>query len=237
MADCATESNSAIAPTFKFVGFLLGLAAASCYVFVTVTPCWYVIYAEASISPYENCYGLWKFCSSTGLCGKWLSGSLLGSHGAQRTVCRGLMITACLLSGFALILNVMGLKCILLFRLTQRTKEKLTRRAAVVWIVAGTFVLISSTWYGLEVMYSVWEDGKASELSDGIFVGWGGSAFSYAAAALLWIGATLSRKERKEAEKRRDSILSTVAAAYAASRSGSGTSTTCCCHLGPRLAA
>ncbi|XP_076811593.1 claudin-1-like [Clavelina lepadiformis] len=213
-------SSTLAAPMLKLVGFFFGLAASSCHVFVTVTPCWYLIYAEASISPYENCYGLWKFCSSTGLCGKWLSGSLLGPHGAQRTVCRGLMITACLLSGFAMSMNIFGMKCILLFQICDKTKEKLTRRGAFIWVVAGTCVLIASTWYGLDVIHSAWEDQRAIELADGIFVGWGASGFSYAAAICMWLGAAISRRDRKVATKRRESVFATVAA-YAASRRGS----------------
>jgi len=40
----------ATAPVCSVVGFFLGLAATSGYFFVTITPCWYVSYAEATVS-------------------------------------------------------------------------------------------------------------------------------------------------------------------------------------------
>jgi len=43
-------------------------------------------------------------------------------------------------------------------------------------------------------MHSVWKEGKAVELSDGIFTGWGSVAFAYAAAMFLWIAASVWRR-------------------------------------------
>lgn len=50
------------------------------------------------------------------------------------------MIAACLLSFVGLLLNVLGMKCILLFSLSLKTKEKLTRWSALVWSVSGKMV-------------------------------------------------------------------------------------------------
>lgn len=59
----------------------------------------------------------------------------------QRNACRGLMIVSCLLSGVALILNCMGMECVLLMKLSRETKEKLVRKSAVTWITAGEYIM------------------------------------------------------------------------------------------------
>jgi len=56
---------------------------------------------------------------------------------AQRVVCRSLMIIACVLCAPGLLLNIFGMKCVLLFHLSQKTKETFTRWSAATWILSG----------------------------------------------------------------------------------------------------
>ncbi|XP_039263613.2 claudin-15-like [Styela clava] len=177
------------------LAFLTGLSSLICFIYVTLTPCWYVLYAEASISPYENCYGLWTFCSSTGLCGKWLSGSLLGPHGAQRNVCRGLMIGSCLLSGASLFLHCLAMKCVLLMNLDVEKKAKFARISATLWLLSGTCCLAAVTWYAIDVLNAVWKNEMQSEFSVGIFTGWGASVMAYITTALLFAGSSMEKRD------------------------------------------
>ncbi|XP_054857758.1 claudin-16-like [Eublepharis macularius] len=129
-----------------FISTLLLVAA-------TWTDCW-MVNADDSVEVSHRCRGLWRECISNlkdGIRTCDLYDSILAEHPLKIVVTRALMITADILSGFALALLVLGLDCVKFLPDELSIKQKMRYSSGLVLGFGSVLGLAGSIWYAIDV--------------------------------------------------------------------------------------
>ncbi|XP_053137333.1 claudin-16-like [Hemicordylus capensis] len=142
-----------MAVALQLMSFWVALASTLFLVAATWTDCW-MVNADDSLEVSHKCRGLWRECVTNmqdGIrtCDQY--DSILAEHPLKIVATRALLITAALLSGFALVLLVLGLDCIKFLKEEPGIKPKMRYSAGVVLGVASVLGLVGSVWYAVDV--------------------------------------------------------------------------------------
>nr|AAT64090.1 claudin 25 [Takifugu rubripes] len=140
-----------------------------------------------SLRQFEN---LWHSCAenSAGIaeCRDFESLLALPSH---VQACRALMIISLLFGLAAMIVALLGLKCIKIGSTTEESKAKIAEQPLTrLLTLAGLCCIIAVSWYAYRVVqdfYDPFSGGMKFELGTGLFLGWGGAALSVLGGGLL----------------------------------------------------
>lgn len=166
------------------IGFLLtGAALANDY--------WKISTVSGSViisqRQFEN---LWHACAenSAGIAECRDFESMLGLP-AHVQACRALMIISLLLGLGAMIVSLLGLKCIKIGSNTEQSKAKLAVTGGILSALGGLSCLIAASWYAYRVVeefHDPFYGGIRFELGAGLYMGWGGACLSILGGALLF---------------------------------------------------
>ncbi|XP_029381294.1 claudin 15-like a [Echeneis naucrates] len=102
--------------------------------------------------------------------------------------CRALMIVALLLGLGAIIVSLLGLKCIKIGSATEESKGKIAFTGGIVSVLGGLCTLTACSWYAsrvVEEFYDPFSGGVKFELGTGLFLGWGGASLAVLGGGLL----------------------------------------------------
>uniref|UniRef100_A0A674P6T5 Claudin n=1 Tax=Takifugu rubripes TaxID=31033 RepID=A0A674P6T5_TAKRU len=139
-----------------------------------------------SLRQFEN---LWHSCAenSAGIaeCRDFESLLALPSH---VQACRALMIISLLFGLAAMIVALLGLKCIKIGSTTEESKAKIAGTGGILSVLGGLCCIIAVSWYAYRVVqdfYDPFSGGMKFELGTGLFLGWGGAALSVLGGGLL----------------------------------------------------
>uniref|UniRef100_H3CAT5 Claudin n=2 Tax=Tetraodon nigroviridis TaxID=99883 RepID=H3CAT5_TETNG len=139
-----------------------------------------------AVRQFEN---LWHSCAenSAGIaeCRDFESLLALPSH---VQACRALMIVALLLQLAAIIVALLGLKCIRIGSATDQSKAKIAVTGGILSVLGGLCCLVAVSWYASRVVqdfYDPFTGGIKFELGAGLFLGWASAALSVLGGGLL----------------------------------------------------
>ncbi|XP_033991895.1 claudin 15-like a [Trematomus bernacchii] len=107
---------------------------------------------------------------------------------AHIQACRALMIISLMLGLGAMVVALLGLKCIKIGSATEQTKAKMAVIGGILSILGGLCCMIAASWYASRVVedfHDPFTGGVKFELSTGLYMGWGGSSLSILGGALL----------------------------------------------------
>ncbi|KAA8578306.1 claudin 15-like a [Etheostoma spectabile] len=107
---------------------------------------------------------------------------------AHIQACRALMIISLLLGLGAMVLSILGLKCIKIGSATDQTKAKVCFTGGLLSMLAGLCCMIACSWYAYRVVqdfHNPFFGGIKFELSTGLYMGWAGSSLAILGGALL----------------------------------------------------
>uniref|UniRef100_A0A3Q4B8W0 Claudin n=1 Tax=Mola mola TaxID=94237 RepID=A0A3Q4B8W0_MOLML len=102
--------------------------------------------------------------------------------------CRALMIISLLLGLAAMIIALLGLKCIKIGSATDESKAKIAGTGGILSILGGLCCMIAVSWYAYRVVqdfYDPFFGGIKFELGTGLYLGWGGASLSILGGAFL----------------------------------------------------
>lgn len=153
------------------------------------------------IVSYREFENLWHSCAenSGGIAECRDFTSLLALPGHVQA-CRALMIIALLLGLGAMIVAMLGLKCIKIGSSTDESKGKLAGTGGILAILGGLSCMIAVSWYAYRVVqdfYDPFNGGVKFELGTGLYLGWGGSSLSILGGALLCCGCRRASAAKK----------------------------------------
>ncbi|XP_075878333.1 claudin 15-like a [Nelusetta ayraudi] len=144
------------------------------------------------IIAFRETENLWHSCAmnSAGIaeCRDFTSLLALPSH---VQACRALMIIALLLGLGAIMVSMLGLKCIHIGTSSDQTKGKLAGTGGIMAMVGGLCCMIAVSWYAYRVVqdfYDPFNGGMRFELGTGLYLGWGGAFLSILGGGLLTCG-------------------------------------------------
>ncbi|CAL9689408.1 unnamed protein product [Knipowitschia caucasica] len=135
---------------------------------------------------FEN---LWHACAenSAGIAECRDFESLLGLP-AHIQACRALMIIALLMGLGAMIVSLLGVKCIKIGSATDQSKAKLAVTGGILSVLGGLCPLIAASWYAYRVVQDFHDPffgGVRFELGTGLYMAWVGAALAVLGGALL----------------------------------------------------
>uniref|UniRef100_A0A8D2J8D5 Claudin n=1 Tax=Varanus komodoensis TaxID=61221 RepID=A0A8D2J8D5_VARKO len=148
---------STMATVSQLASFGLAFLSTLFLVVATWTDCW-MVNADDSLEVSHKCRGLWRECVTNmqdGIktCDQF--DSILAEHPLKIVVTRALLITADILSGFALVLLVSGLDCVKLLKDELQLKTKIPGMAGPPMtpplVPPGILGLVGSVWYAADV--------------------------------------------------------------------------------------
>ncbi|XP_038131663.1 claudin-1 [Cyprinodon tularosa] len=122
--------------------------------------------------------GLWKTCAwqSTGQIQCKVYDSLLQLPGIVQGT-RGLMLVSILLSFISMLVAVVGMRCTTCMEGQPQQKDKVALAGGILFILAGLFALVGTSWYGHRVaqdFYSPFTPTNSRyEFGTALYVGWG----------------------------------------------------------------
>ncbi|XP_066493826.1 claudin-16-like [Tiliqua scincoides] len=142
-----------MAVILQLLSFCVALVSTFFLVVATWTDCW-MVNADDSLEVSHKCRGLWRECVTNiqdGIktCDQY--DSILAEHPLKIVVTRALLITADLLSGFALGWLLLGLECIKFLKDKPQTKLKMCYLSGLVLGVGSVLGLVGSVWYAVDV--------------------------------------------------------------------------------------
>ncbi|XP_048375042.1 claudin-16 [Sphaerodactylus townsendi] len=135
------------------MSFCVALVSTLFLISATWTDCW-MVNVDDTIEVSQKCRGLWRECVSNlkdGIKTCDLHDSILAEHPLKIVVTRALLITADILSGFALALLVLGLDCIKFLKDEPQVKLKMCYSSGLVLGVGSVLGLVGSVWYAIDV--------------------------------------------------------------------------------------
>ncbi|XP_072293806.1 claudin-19-like [Eucyclogobius newberryi] len=98
------------------------------------------------------------------------------------------MIIALLLGLGAMVVALLGLKCIKIGSSTEQSKAKLAATGGILSMLGGLCTLTAASWYAHRVIqefYDPFLGGIRFELGSGLYLCWGGAALALLGGALL----------------------------------------------------
>lgn len=107
---------------------------------------------------------------------------------AHVQACRALMIISLLLGLAAMIVSLLGLKCIKIGSATDQSKAKIAGTGGILSMLAGLSCIIAVSWYAYRVVqdfYDPFYGGMKFELGTGLYLGWGGASLAILGGAFL----------------------------------------------------
>nr|URX57492.1 claudin 15c [Lateolabrax maculatus] len=135
---------------------------------------------------FEN---LWHACAenSAGIaeCRDFESMLALPAH---VQACRALMIITLLLGLGAMIVSLLGMKCIKIGSATEQSKAKIAITGGVLSILSGLCCMIAVSWYAYRVVQDFnnpFFGGVRFELGTGLYMGWGGASLAVLGGGFL----------------------------------------------------
>uniref|UniRef100_A0ABM5ENZ8 Claudin n=1 Tax=Pogona vitticeps TaxID=103695 RepID=A0ABM5ENZ8_9SAUR len=157
-----------MAGVLQLASFCVALLSTLLLIAATWTDCW-MVNADDSLEVSHRCRGLWRECvtnmqDGVKTCDQY--DSILGEHPLKIVATRALLITADILSGFALILMVLGLDCVKVLKDEPQVKLKMRSFSGLVLGVGSVLGLVGSIWYAIDVYME-----RATLLLHGIFLG------------------------------------------------------------------
>ncbi|XP_044301259.1 claudin-16-like [Varanus komodoensis] len=152
-SDSSNLKFSTMATVSQLASFGLAFLSTLFLVVATWTDCW-MVNADDSLEVSHKCRGLWRECVTNmqdGIktCDQF--DSILAEHPLKIVVTRALLITADILSGFALVLLVSGLDCVKLLKDELQLKTKMRGSSGFVLGVGSILGLVGSVWYAADV--------------------------------------------------------------------------------------
>ncbi|XP_024908324.1 claudin 15-like a isoform X2 [Cynoglossus semilaevis] len=117
--------------------------------------------------------------------------------------CRALMIMALLLGLGAMVVSLLGVKCIRIGSTTDQTKARMAVTGGVLNILSGLLCLTACSWYAYRVVQDFnnpFYVGLKFELGTGLFLGWGGASLSILGGALLCTACSAASGQKKKSE-------------------------------------
>ncbi|KAL0966749.1 hypothetical protein UPYG_G00299680 [Umbra pygmaea] len=171
--------------TLAFFGFI-GLIVA------TVMAEWKISsYAGDNIITSQAVYeGLWMSCvsQSTGQIQCKVYDSMLQLQG-MIVGTRGLMVGAIFLCGIAVLVSMVGLKCMVCLAEQPETKGKVAMAGGIVFIIAGLCALVGTSWYGNQIAMNFYNPltptNSRYEFGKALYVGWAAASLTIIGGALL----------------------------------------------------
>ncbi|KAM3604402.1 uncharacterized protein V6R79_010589 [Siganus canaliculatus] len=171
-------------------GFILSLLAWLLTAVSLINDYWKISSTSGSVivsmREFEN---LWHSCAenSAGIaeCRDFQSMLALPTHvqGA-----RALMIVSLLLGLGAMIVALLGVKCIKIGSATDESKAKLAGIGGILSILGGLCSMTAVSWYAYRVVqefYDAFYGGVKFELGTGLYIGWGGASLNILGGILL----------------------------------------------------
>ncbi|XP_053257904.1 claudin-16-like [Podarcis raffonei] len=142
-----------MAVALQLMSFCVALISTLFLVAATWTDCW-MVNADDSLEVSHKCRGLWRECVTNmqdGIrtCDQY--DSILAEHPLKIVVTRALLITADILSGFALVLLALGLDCIKFLKDEPHVKLKMRYSSGLVLGVGSVLGLVGSVWYAVDI--------------------------------------------------------------------------------------
>nr|XP_056721514.1 claudin-16-like [Euleptes europaea] len=142
-----------MASLFQLTSFCVAFVSTLFLVAATWTDCW-MVNVDDSLEVSHKCRGLWRECVSNlkdGIRTCDLYDSILAEHPLKIVVTRALLITADILSGFALALLALGLDCIKFLKDEPEIKLKMRYASGLVLGFGSVLGLVGSVWYAIDV--------------------------------------------------------------------------------------
>ncbi|XP_064186854.1 claudin-1-like [Anguilla rostrata] len=141
-------------------------------------------YAGDNIVTAQATYeGLWMSCvsQSTGHMQCKAFDSLL-QQPMELQITRALMISSILLSGTAVLVAMVGLKCTTCLSEDQQQKARVSLVGGILFLIAGFCALVASSWYGQRITARFYQQYITSdvrfEFGKALFIAWGAAALS-----------------------------------------------------------
>ncbi|NWH75195.1 CLD1 protein, partial [Piaya cayana] len=174
----------------QLLGFVLAFVGWIGIITSTILPQWKMLaYGQGGIVTYQSIYeGLWMSCAmySTGQIQCKIFDSLLGLSSDMHAT-RALMMCGIFLGFVAILISMIGMKCMKCMEDDQVKKMRMAIFGGVVFIVSGLATLVASAMYGNKVIREFYDpytpvNGRY-EFGPAVFVAW-------AAAALVMLGGS-----------------------------------------------
>nr|XP_060615068.1 claudin-16-like [Anolis sagrei ordinatus] len=152
----------------QLASFCVAFISTLFLVAATWTDCW-MVNADDSLEVSHKCRGLWRECVTNmqdGIrtCDQY--DSILAEHPLKIVVTRALLITADILSVFALVLLVSGLDCVKFLKDEPQVKLKMCYSSGFMLGVGSILGLVGSIWYAVDVYME-----RATLLLHSVFLG------------------------------------------------------------------
>ncbi|XP_076828078.1 claudin-1 [Brachyhypopomus gauderio] len=171
--------------TLAFFGFI-GLIIST-----TLTEWKMSSYAGDNIITAQAVYeGLWQSCvyQSTGQLQCKIYDSLLQLP-MEIQAARGFMVAGILLSGVAILVAMVGMKCTKCLSEDKQTKNKVALTGGVIFIIAGICGFVATIWYGDNIRRQFFNPFTPTnaryEFGKALYIGWGSSALAIIGGSLL----------------------------------------------------
>ncbi|KAM9323373.1 claudin-1 isoform 1-T2 [Pholidichthys leucotaenia] len=182
--------------TLAFIGFIGSIAA-------TVMVEWKASsYAGDNIITALALYeGLWMSCASqsTGQIQCEEFDSLLQLP-AMVQGARGLMLSSILLCFISILVASVGMRCTICMRDQLEQKDKVALSGGVIFIIAGLFALVGTSWYANRIAQAFYDPFTPTnaryEFGSALFVGWGAACLIIIGGAFLCCNCSNKGLER-----------------------------------------
>ncbi|XP_060929849.1 claudin-1-like [Limanda limanda] len=179
-----------MAVALQVVALVLGVVSWCLTSSCTSSQVWKVRSQAESISSNQwTMEGLWMSCAATSLgsvqCNRFKTQLGLPVH---LQTCRGLMILSLLVGLAAIIVSVLGLKCIKIGRTPEQVKDQIALSGGVMFILSGVFTLTAVSWYAARVVQEFYDPlyrGVRFELGTGLYLGWTSASLAVLGGSLL----------------------------------------------------
>lgn len=103
--------------------------------------------------------------------------------------CRALMIISLLLGLGAMVVSLLGLKCIKIGSSTDESKAKMAVTGGILSALGGLCCMIAASWYAFRVVeefHDPFYGGIKFEMGAGLYMGWGGASLGILGGGLLF---------------------------------------------------
>ncbi|XP_007896097.1 claudin-16-like [Callorhinchus milii] len=137
----------------QILAFSLALLSTLFLIVATWTDCW-MVNSDDSLEVSQKCRGLWWECVTNNVdgirtCDQY--DSILAEHPFKIVLTRALMITSDILTGFGLIVLILGLECVKILKDEPQVKLRICYVAGFILGMGGVLGMVGSVWYAVDV--------------------------------------------------------------------------------------
>ncbi|XP_010902500.2 claudin-1 [Esox lucius] len=176
----------------QLLGFTLAFFGFIGMIVSTVMAEWKISsYAGDNIITAQAVYeGLWMSCvsQSTGQIQCKVYDSMLQLPGMV-VATRGLMVGAIFLCGLAILVSMVGLKCMVCLAEQPDAKGKVAMTGGIVFIIAGLCALVGTSWYGSRIAKEFYDPftptNSRYEFGKALFIGWASASLTIIGGSIL----------------------------------------------------